>query len=442
MILFLFTTILMSSCEKQLNVKPLQSLDADEALSTSTGVINTLFGAYQRLQGGQLLGTNSILIGELFASGNELTFDGTFAGYLDIASQNLVSNNAEATRTWIRGYETINVVNNVIANINNVEANEKNKVLGEAKFIRGLVYFELVRYFAQPYNSSTTNEGFGVPLILNPTKKADETLKVGRNKISEVYAQVIADLLEAKTLLPASNTNGRATTYSASGILARVYLQQSDFIKAANEATFIINSQKFSLVQNYSDEFNNSSNSVEDIFAIQQNEQSNAGTSNDGLATFFSSGLRGDIYIESSHFNLYEVNDERLSLFYDGERCGKWLDPYSNIPIIRLAEMYLTRAESNFRNSSTLGGNTPTQDINLIRARVNLNPIIVTSVNQILLERKKELAFEGDLFHTLKRTNRNIVNKPYNDPKLVLPIPQREIDANPIIAKQQNAGYN
>lgn len=450
--LFVVLPLLITSCDKQLNsIKPQQSIDADAALGTSSGVINTLFGAYDRLQGGQLFGTDYNLVGELFAATSDLTFSGTFQGYKDIFLKNCVATNSESNRVWTRAYDAINICNNVLAHIDVVDATKKSQIEGEAKFIRAICYFELVRYFAQPWTGgpSGANAQLGVPVITTPTTSVGNELFVSRNSVKEVYTQILSDLDDAQGLLNETMDNGRATKYAAIAYLSRIYMAQGDWTKAANAADAVISSGNYTLVGSIANEFNNSTNTSEDIFAIQQTEQSNAGTSNDGMATFYASlpGVgRGDMNITSNHLTIYEDGDARKDLFYVGTgekagalRCSKWTDRYANIPIVRLAEMYLTRAEANFRASTAVGA-TPTSDINTIRSRAGLTtPVIVTSVDQILMERRRELAFEGDYYNTLKRTQANIGSKPYNDNKLILPIPQREMDANPNLV--QNPGY-
>jgi hypothetical protein len=100
--------------------------------------------------------------------------------------------------------------------------------------------------------------------------------------------------------------------------------------------------------------------------------------------------------------------------------------------------MYLIRAEANFRLASSTGA-TPEQDLNTIRARVGLPPIIGPTLNDILKERKLELMFEGFTLHDIKRLQGSVGLLPWNDPKLVFPIPQREMNANPNLT--QNDGY-
>ena len=108
--------------------------------------------------------------------------------------------------------------------------------------------------------------------------------------------------------------------------------------------------------------------------------------------------------------------------------------------ILRLAEMYLIRAESNFRLGTTTG-DIPLKDINRIRARAGLSPLTTATLDlaAILKERKLELAFEGHLLHDIKRLQGNVGSLPWNSPKLVFPIPERETIANPNLV--QNEGY-
>jgi hypothetical protein len=106
--------------------------------------------------------------------------------------------------------------------------------------------------------------------------------------------------------------------------------------------------------------------------------------------------------------------------------------------------MYLTRAEANFREGTAIGA-APLADINLIRARVNLPAKTTLTLNDILLERRLELAHEGHIIHDVKRVRGSINDNtgsdvfPFDSPRMVFPIPQREMDANPNLI--QNAGY-
>ena len=458
--IFLATLLITVSCNNELDkVKPQQSIDSDIALQTSSGVINTLLGAYSTIAYGvtatagtlgTLYGTNYNVIGELFVNTGDLSWSGSFTSYRDINNKNATATNVNAANDWTAAYNAINICNNVEANIAVVDPVQADQILGEARFIRGITYFELIRFFAQPWTGgpSGANTQLGVPLIISPTTSTGDNLNVSRNTVAEIYAQIIADLTSAESLLNETMPDGRATKYAASAFLSRIYLAQSDWQKAAEAANRVINSGNYSLVPNIAQAFNNTANSPEDVFAIQQNAQSNAGTANAGLTTFYASlpGIgRGDIDISDSHLLIYEAGDHRKDLFYEGTgdkpgalRSAKWVERFANIPIIRLSEMYLTRAEANYRSGQALGA-PPSADVSTVRVRSGLQGAIITSVDQILLERRRELAFEGDRYNVIKRTQQSIGGRPYNDPKLIYPIPQFELDANPNL--EQNPGY-
>jgi hypothetical protein len=221
---------------------------------------------------------------------------------------------------------------------------------------------------------------------------------------------------------------------------------QNDYPNAAIEANRVIQSGEFELVSSYADNFNNSARTfdsrddnenatTEDVFSVQVTTQSGV---ND-MFTFFSSSGRGDIYVEQAHLDLYDqANDDRYALFYDDERTGKWENQFGNVNIIRLAEMYLTRAEANLRAGSTLG-DTPLNDINTIRNRAGLLDLGAVTIPEVMAERHLELAFEGHLIHDLKRTKANVGTLAYNANDLVYPIPNREIIIYPSMV--QNDGY-
>jgi hypothetical protein len=238
-------------------------------------------------------------------------------------------------------------------------------------------------------------------------------------------------------------SDGRfATSGAAAAVLSRVYLQQADYANARDAANRVIQSGQYSLLDNYADCFNNiNSNTAEDVFAIQISSQDGLNAMN----TFYAPdefGGRGDITILQAHLNLYESGDERATLFFSDNngvtRTGKWIEIFGNVNIVRLAEMYLTRAEGNNREGTTVG-DTPLNDVNRIRDRAGLPGLSSVDLAAILRERKLELAFEGQLLHDVKRTQQDVGPLPFDAPELVYPIPQREIDVNQNL--QQNTGY-
>jgi hypothetical protein len=121
-------------------------------------------------------------------------------------------------------------------------------------------------------------------------------------------------------------------------------------------------------------------------------------------------------------------------------RCGKWNNQYGVINLIRYAEMYLIRAECNYRLSTSIG-DTPLNDYNEIHTRAGLTAAGSVTLADILLERRLELAFEGFKIHDVRRLHENVGSLTYDDEKLLFPIPARELEANPSLKPQQNDGY-
>jgi len=437
--LLLTGSVLVFGCKKPLDVQPVQSIDESVALKTNADVQVALVGSYSDMGAADLYGGRVYVNTELLGNSNEISWAGTFQGLTQIFNKAIPIDNGFVSNTWLTGYRTINDVNNVLSALSVVTPNQVNRVEGEAKFIRGTVYFDLVRLYGKAWNDGTPASNLGVPIVLTPTKSITAASNVARSTVTQVYDQVIKDLMDAEAKLPVSN-GFFATRNAATAMLARVYLQKGDYANALQAANKVIISNRHSLNANYADEFPNDpngpvalSNTQEDIFMIQVNATQGVNDFN----TFFSLNGRGDITITNNHLALYEPGDQRKSLF-DIDVTTKFDNAYGNIHISRLAEMYLIRAESNFRLSSAIGV-TPLADVNRIRNRVGLPSLLVVTLANILKERKLELAFEGFILHDAKRLQNNVGALLYNSTKLVYPIPDRERRINTNLV--QNAGY-
>ncbi|MEX2404921.1 MAG: RagB/SusD family nutrient uptake outer membrane protein [Balneolales bacterium] len=451
--LVLVMTFTLSACDGLLNVDPQQSLDTETVLDNSQNVESALVGAYSRMgatDGGAatLYGGPLLYLADLLgADHDELRWSGSFFPQREVWDKAIPTDNPVVTAVWTNAYNVINRVNNVISALDVVDEGIRDRVEGEARFIRGLMYFELVRFYGKAWNDGNPDSNLGVPLVLNPTSSITEENNVSRNTVSEVYAQILSDLDDAKELLPSEN-GYYADTYAASAILSRVHLAQGDYDDAALESSRVIEESDYALVSDYEDVYNASNNTTEDVFALQVTSQQGANE----LQQFYEAedGGRGDMDILEGHLDLYEAGDARLALFdVDGDvsRSGKWTNAIDgNIHIVRLAEMYLTRAEANFREGTTVG-DTPLNDVNEIRERADLDPIESLPIfddldlEDILHERKLELAFEGHFIHDLKRTEGSVEGLSFDANELVFPIPEREMDANPALEDQQNDGY-
>lgn len=444
------SALFLTGCADQLELKPQQSIAEEVALSSDANVKKALAGAYDGLSGynfnvanpfqGNVWGGDLQLFAELQAADGEIAWVGTFNQPREIFGKNILTTNTFVRNNWSGSYYTINICNNVLSAVNKLLPTDRDRVEGEALFIRGAVYFELVRFFGKPYSAGNTTTNLGVPLVLTPTRAITEQSNLARATVEQVYQQVITDLTDAESLMPVSN-GVFATKVAAAALLSRVYLQMADYARARDAANRAIAYGEHALTASVDEAFNNESNSTEDIFALQVNAQDG----NNNMQNYWSIpdfGARdGDVEVLQKHLDLYEPGDERLTMFYLGNgavRSGKWRDQFTVLPVIRLAEMYLTRAEANFR-LGTNAGDTPLNDINLIRARAGLADRATVSLGDILMERKLELAHEGHAIHDLKRLRGAADGFGYDDNKMVFPIPQREMTTNPALV--QNQGY-
>ena len=441
-------------CDKRLDIEPVDTVLADKAIQSSADVESLLRGGYAVLGSSDLYGGRiqyiADLLGDPEGPGSELFWQGTYVQPNEIYQKDIAKVNTFVAGTWNQAYQAINIANTVLANISKVTPSKQSQITGEAKFIRGVMYFELVRLFAKDWNNGNPATNPGVPLVLTATNinngidATGSASKVSRNTVAEVYAQVLLDLLDAELKLKPSapgsaTTNIFATTYAASGMLSRVYLQQRKYNLAAIEADKVIQSGIYRLITPVSDEFAAKGNTNEDIFAMQVNVQSGI---ND-LNTFYSTnGRGGDISVSDDFVASYDAADERGLLFNqdNGNLTTKFDEVFGNVKVMRLAEMYLTRAEGNFRAGTNVGA-APYEDLNTVRERAHAPLITAADVTADLLfnDRHQELAFEGFYLHDFKRTGRSVGTLSVTANKLVLPIPQREINVNPNLT--QNPGY-
>lgn len=444
-ILISLFTLSLFSCNDNLNIEPEQSLSPEVATESAENVAKILIDTYGVARNAYSYGGGIAMASELIGNSGDVSWNGTYVDPAQYDEKAMISDNGFVETLWLNAYEINNQANIVLSNLDVFDdPDQKETVEGEAKFLRGLAYFDLARLFAKPYVSGTENTQLCAPIVLTAVLDASVIEYPTRNTLEEVYTQVLSDLTDAYNLLPTSN-DVYATKYSAAALLAKVYLQMGDYVNAREMANEVISYSGATLASSFSGAFNNDGNSVEDLFAWQV-------TSQDDSSNFFNlfwagsayGGRSGnpDIYINAQHFSIYDdANDDRSLFFYEtsrGTATTKWQYQYGNIPFLRLAEMFLIRAECNFRRS-TIVGDTPLNDINKLRNRANANLFITVDLSTILMERKRELAFEGFTLFDAKRLGENIGSISYDADQLVMPIPLRETDANPNL--EQNNGY-
>ena len=436
-------------CDDNLDVEPEQSLPPEVATSTPANIQAILINLYTEARENDSYGGHIALASELLSNNGELSWNGTYVQPAEFNEKAVLADNSYVRDIWMNAYEVINGANIVLANLDVFEDQDLAAVVeGEAKFLRGLAYFDLVRLFSKPYEKGANGDQLGVPIVLEPVLDASKITFPARNTIEEGYSQVLNDLTDAYELLPPvrpSSTMFYATKYSAQGLLARVYLQRGDYEQARDAADDVIENSPFELTATFSEAFNNDENSDEDILAFQVTSQDASWNAfNEFWGGYDFGGRSGDpdLSIEEEHFDIYDdPNDDRAIFFYETDRgiaTLKWQSQYANIPFIRLAEMYLIRAEANERLGTEVGA-TPLEDINTLRARANATLFDSVDLDEILMERMRELAFEGFALFDAKRLGRDIGEIPYDANNLVLPIPLREMDTNEELV--QNPGY-
>lgn len=443
-----FLSILFLNCEDELTIEPSGAITPEVALSSETNVLNLLVGVYAESAEGLVFGGNSQIIADLLGSAfDEVSWNGTSRSPGEIFFKDIQLDNFSVQEHFGGIYEVINQSNLVLDNLEVITSSVERRQTaeGEAKFLRALAYFDLVKLYGLPYDPSGANSQAGVPLRLVGILDFNEDLSLARSSVEEIYDQAINDLNDAIQLLPATN-DIFADQYAATALLARVYFQQGNYEAALIAAHDVLQNSGHALTPNYSAAFNNDFDSEESVFAIQYTEQDNINGLIRRYASQANGGIGGgDIAVEDGYFSLFDdpANDERASFFYISADNGldltsKYTNLYGNISYIRLAEMHLIRAECNFRLSSSLGLD-PLDEINTLRARSGASPLGGLSLDLLFNERRLELGFEGHLIHDIKRTQSSVESLPYNDNSLVLPIPQSEMNSNPLI--EQNPGY-
>lgn len=457
---FVLVLLTTTACDSQLQLEPQQSISEDVAISTPDNVETVLIGGYELAGDYDLYGGQYAMLADLIASSNtggDLRWSGTFEQPRQVWERTIIVNNAFIADQWLDSYELINVANNVLAGLDVFDQDSeelRNQVEGEALFLRGVAHFELVRAFAQPYSSGTPSENLGVPIIIEPTRGIDEESNVSRASVQEVYDQVIADLTAAIDLLPEVNERGvtglYANTFTASAMLSRVYLNQGNYAGARDQANRVIGSGVYQLepteggLYDLDAVFENVGSGFSDevIYGIRFSSQDNDDNS---LQIFYGSqgnNGRADVDINDVHVDRYPAGDIRSEYFLidiEGvRRTLKWQNFEANTPVLRLAEMYLTRAEGNLREGTSVGAD-PLDDYNTITTRAGLSEATSVTIDDVFTQRRLELAFEGQILHDLRRTQRDVAGVSFDDPVLVYPIPQRELDTNPNLV--QNPGY-
>ncbi|MBC7922609.1 MAG: RagB/SusD family nutrient uptake outer membrane protein [Ferruginibacter sp.] len=468
----------LPGCSSLLEVEPRQSIDTDQALATPEGIRAALFGTYSNLKAQALYGRDLLAIAE--ALGDNTVIINRAGGRFVNEGQNVINNHLGGWGTY---YYTINQCNLILKALpeSTLPEPEKDTIEGEVKFIRALMYFDLSRVYAyEPGVSVPALDKGAVPLLLEGIDSPEQVAYPVRNAAGEVYAQIYRDLQDATAKAPATGGPNRATAGAAHALLARVALYNQDWSTAVQSATAALASSVGRLAGNseYVAAWRANGN-PESIFEVLFNSrQESLGVNNSlqsayttiGSVSQASSLLAsrptplppatgwGSVVPTPTFLGLFTTGDVRRQLYQLGLNrsnnviieCTKFLGKsgtiyMDNVPVLRVSEMYLIRAEAAARLNQLVGA---AEDVNRIRTRAGLLALTELDsqtkvLTEIELQRRLELAFEGHRWFDLKRQGRDVVkatgNVSYGDTRTLAPLPNSEILANKNL--EQNSGY-
>ncbi|MEM7486863.1 MAG: RagB/SusD family nutrient uptake outer membrane protein [Bacteroidota bacterium] len=465
--IFLIMIVLIGlvSCDDELDIVPITEKAANNFFSNEQEIESAVSGAYAKLQNNGLYGLYLIGVGEIPA---EDTFeeiaanDGGRFGQLDDFSTNPA--NDLVGDIWKESYEGIQRTNVILNRIDEIEfenAGTKTNRIGEMKFVRALLYYNLVRLYGD------------VPLVVVETESPFDFFGQGRTPAAEVYTQITTDLTDAIADLPVAKSPGRPASGAAQALLADVQFTLGDSSGALTNLEAVLNSGEYELMPSTSEIFGEANEgNAEILFEVQYASGFDADGDNEGSSAgsqFRPSGTtanaKGHNLPTQAFIDSFEAGDTRLDDYvaiepdanpfyfltkYEVSSTGPD-DGGSDHIIIRFADVVLKYAEALNEN-----GRTPEAIVQLdrIRSRAGLTGTTATTQTDVRAairqERRFELIGEGKRWFDLKRygTAIEVMNAFFaggnvdniNENDLVLPIPQSQIDTDPGVI-EQNEGY-
>lgn len=469
-LLSLIVVVALASCSDFLDKAPTTSQSTEVTLSNFDGLIKATHGAYSPMY--NWYGTSYVLLNEMRSGNGRRENSGTFQSNRFVTEYNW-NFSADNTYSWSGFYYVISAVNNVLNNLEGkdqeagVTAQDINNIKAECLFIRALCHHTLVLYYAQPYSANP--QGPGVPVVL-----VSDYTEYPRSSIADTYAQIVADLTEAESIIEDDYTRAGlvdakaiATKPAIQALLSRVYLYMGEWQKAADYATKVIDNGNYNLWTAeelptvWTKEVADADGEV--IFEVYGKKTASYYNSWSDISYMTSPEGYADCGVSNDLYSLYADNDVRKQLHRtdEGGVSGglMWTTKYAgkgdgtpdcnNIIVLRLSEMYLNRAEAILYGAS-VSGVTAMSDVNELRANRGLEPLTSCGVGDIKLERRLELAYEGHYLWDLGRWgdpvertdftgNPTYQNIPFPSHMWALPIAQREIDINPNLV--QNEGF-
>ena len=439
--------LFLAGCDV-LDVEPYHSIPADQAITRKADVESAINGVYSSLQAVGYYGRNYVVVGDLTADNLEWT--GTTAGYNQIDNNSILADNVIVEGMWSAMYSTINRANHVLAALpqlettNEISSAERKAFEAEMLFIRALTHFDLARLFGP------------VPIRNAVATADDDDLNVPRQPLGKVFESVDNDLAYAAEHIRENIVRGKASKAAAHALMARVKLYEyaktndSKLLEDADSlATLVLENYGLNLEPDYARLFDGNPNN-ESIFEVNFGEQDR----NRFAEYFFPTALSGrrEFSPTDDLYNAFHDDDVRrdVSIASDGDNIYgfKYHDIETgtdNVYVLRLAEMYLIRAEALTMQAKRL--DEARDDINAIRERAGLEPITTTTQAQLEKEimdmRRLEFAFEGHRWFDLVRTGKaiDVLDGITQECEYLFPIPLGELLTNFHEGMNQNDCY-
>jgi starch-binding outer membrane protein, SusD/RagB family len=435
--------LLFSSCNKVLDRQPELYVDDAQSIVDKKSADAALIAAYNALSQNTDQGVTFRYVVNL-ASDN-LKWVGNTPTNREFDVYGIFATNTRVAELWTAIYKTIDIANNIIATVpalNDVTYSQadRDNSRGEAFFLRAYSYFDLVRLWGN------------VPIQTKPTKTTADAAGVGNSTSAQVYNLVEQDLDSAETLLSSTVNRNRANKFTAKALKARLYLYLEDWVKAESYATEVINNTNFKLVKPYN-LFYASKNTTESIFEIDYTVNNKNTWASNWFASNITGGKRELLPTDDFIALVKDPNTggdrSDLLLTIGGVTYGnmnfKIATGDDQVYAIRIAEMYLIRAEARAENA-TPDFTGALEDLNVIRSRANVPAVVSVTdkndlIDKILLERRIEFAYESQRWFDLIRRGKALSVLGITDPtKLLFPIPKQQILVNPSLV--QNPGYD
>lgn len=461
-----------AACKKDLLLPPYGGMINEEVVNTQEGLQSATIGTYSYLKDAYYV-RNYHIMAE-YPSDN-VSLSGTTTDPLFYAyNYQHQKNQGNVENFWRKAYQAIYGTNVVIEKVAESEDPVRNQLLGENYFLRGMIHFDLVKFFGRPY---TDDQGESLGVMIKTNTDVNEL--PARAKVKDVYALVVTDLLKSIRLMGSSKDNNFASKEVAMALLSRVYLYKGDYKNAYDLADQVIKTQRYALLASaeYPKYFTKApEENAETIFAIKHVLSDDR--LDDAIGSMYWGGDLGygEMYASQSYRTLlnkfpadlrnafvvpqYEKGTQVLQkrngyakYFINKYSFQGGYETLSSPVVLRLAEMYLTRAECAVQLGRP---EEALQDVNRIRQRAGLTGAALfsagnmmgyaTVLDVVLDERRLEFAFESqrkfDVFRNKQTLFRNYPGThlasgqttqeiKYTDPRVIFFIPEKDMVVNP-----------